>query len=45
MRILHLLEMNVKDIEKQKDNLFDMRSRDEISAEEFADYRNKYKEG
>ena len=32
----------IKDIEKQKDNLFNMRSRDEISAEEFANYRNKY---
>ena len=32
----------IVDIEKQKDNLFNMRSNNEISAEEFAEYRNKY---
>lgn len=36
------LSKQIVDIEKQKDNLFNMRSSNEISAEEFADYRNKY---
>lgn len=36
------LSQQIVDVEKQKDELFNMRSNNEISAEEFALYRNKY---
>ncbi len=37
------ISKQIIEVEKQKDNLFAMRSSNEISSEEFAEYRNKYK--
>ena len=36
------ISKQIIEVEKQKDNLFIMRSSNEISSEEFAEYRNKY---
>lgn len=36
------ISKQIIEVEKQKDNLFAMRSSNEISSEEFAEYRNKY---
>ncbi len=36
------ISKQIIEVEKQKDNLFMMRSSNEISSEEFAEYRNKY---